>query len=235
MSSAGSSREKHLLTACILSVKGAYVDLPLPSHVLQMFVTNLRNRPLSSTNIDSIRESFLSLYHNLITGSKEYPSIHYYGFFHSRELSTPFPHIPLERRENRAPCPLTAGPSGLMVPPARSGSSLQTVLTPNLPEKADLTALKTDRRNCVCNLELDGRAVTRVISPVYRSENIELKNRWRLTDYNADGHTLMSVFCRFHKDSTQCSKTQNKRGKRKAAEEESTSSTLTPPKKLPRL
>ncbi|KAM7370201.1 hypothetical protein PAMP_011472 [Pampus punctatissimus] len=235
MASAGSSREKHLLTACILGLEGGHDDLPLPSRILQMFVTNLRNRPLSSANIESIRESILSLYHNLITGSKEFPVIPYTGFFRSYELSTPFPPIEQERRENSAPSPLTEGPSGVMVPTARFGSSPQTVLTPVLPERADLAVLKGDRRNCVCNLELDGRAVTRVISPVYCSESTELVNRWRLTDYTADGHTLMSVFCRFTKDSTNCSKTLSKRVKRKAAEEESSSCTPTPPKKLPRL
>ncbi|XP_044196399.1 uncharacterized protein LOC122973017 [Thunnus albacares] len=234
MASTGSGREIHLLTTGILRLDCRYGDLPLPSPILQMFVTNLRNRPVSSVNIESMRESILRLYHNLITGSKKFPFIAYRGSFRSCVLSTPFQHIEQERRENTALSPLMEGPSGIMAPTARSGSSPQTVLTPVLPEKADLAAVRGDRRNCVHHLELDGRTITRVISPVYSSENTELMNRWRLTDYTADGHTLMSVLCRFTKQSTQCAKTQRERMKRKAAEEESSSSSsssLTPPKK----
>ncbi|CAK6981093.1 uncharacterized protein LOC111847890 [Scomber scombrus] len=74
------------------------IDLLLPSKVLQMIVTNLRNRPVSSTNslMESMRETVLSLYHNLITSSKKFPFIPYRGFFCCSVLSTAFKHIEQE-------------------------------------------------------------------------------------------------------------------------------------------
>ncbi len=202
--------------------------LPRPGRVLQLILTNLRNRPLSSTNVDSMRESILSLYHNLITGSKDFPIIRFKGSFRSRQTSTPFVDVEPEQRENTALSPVLEGPSGIMVPAASSSSAPPPILTPVLPEKTELGALKGDRRNCVRRLELDGRTVTRVISPVYRSESTQLTNRWRVSVYGADGQVLMSVLCRFVKESTQCAKAH---GKKRKDTGEASSSSPSPAKK----
>lgn len=47
---------------------------------------------------------------------------------------------------------------------------------------------------------------TRVISTVYQTEDTEMTNRWRVTDYSADGRVLMSVLCRFLKTSAKGAK-----------------------------
>lgn len=203
-----------------------------PTQILQIISTNLRNRPLSRSNIDSIYESIPSLYHSLVTGSKDFPLIPVKGLYSSRLMFTPFPHSRQSQRENTPPSPLTEEPVGLMVPTAGSSSPPPNILTTVLPEKTEIEALKADRRNCVRSLEFDGSTVTRVISTVYRTESAELTNCWRVTDYTADGHLLMSVLCRFTKVSTKCAKTP-KQGKRKDTEEESSSSSssLSPPKK----
>ncbi|XP_056260320.1 uncharacterized protein LOC130186961 isoform X2 [Seriola aureovittata] len=197
---------------------GLRADLPRPGRILQLIVTNLRNRPLSSTNIESMRDFILSLYHNLITSSKDFPVIPFKGTFRSRQLATPFDEVAQERVENTTPSPPVEGPSGLMAPPAASRSVTSPILTPVLPEKTDPGRLKADRRNYVRRIEFDDKTVTRVISPVYRSESTELTNRWRVSDYSADGQVLMSVLCKFAKESTWCARTQMKK-KRKDTEE----------------
>lgn len=138
--------------------------LPWPGKVLQMIVTNLRNRPLESTSIMSTRESILSLYHNLITGSKEFPVIPFIGSFHCLQTAAPFAHTEPEQRENTA-SRLLEEPAGIMVHAAGSGS---TIFTPVLPEKTEPGAVKADRRNCVRRMECNGRTVTRVLLSTHR-------------------------------------------------------------------
>ncbi|XP_044042645.1 uncharacterized protein LOC122871514 [Siniperca chuatsi] len=233
MASAGLRREKYLLTLGIVRVLDErYVVLPRPGPVLQMILTNLRNRPLSSTNMDSMCKSILSLYHSLVTGSKDFPLISFKGFFRSLQTTTPFVRTKQSRRENTTPSPFTGAPAGMIVRTATSSSSPPNMLTPVLPEKTELGALKADRRNSVRNMEFDGSTVTRVISTVYRSESTELTNRWRVTDYGANGHVLMSVLCQFTKKSAQYAVTPRQE-KRKDTEEECSSQS--PSKKRLRL
>ncbi|KAI9520848.1 hypothetical protein NQZ68_013253 [Dissostichus eleginoides] len=52
-------------------VKLGNTELPMPGPVIQLGVKNLRSRQLSAFNIDSMSDSVLSLYHSLITGSKD--------------------------------------------------------------------------------------------------------------------------------------------------------------------
>lgn len=201
----------------------------MPGKVLQLIVTNLRNRPLSKSDIPSMSTFVLSLYHSLLVGSKDYPFIRFKGYFRSLQMATPFP---TSQSENDPPSPLMEAPAGVMVPTAGSSSSPPNVLTPVLPERTELRALRADRRNYFCILELDGATVTRVISPVYSSECTELTNRWRVTDYSADGHLLMSVLCQFTKKVAQFARPPRPE-KRKNTEE--SSSSQSPPKKRLRL
>lgn len=190
----------------------------------QMLVTNLRNRPLSDDNLKSLEDLNLGLYHNLVTGHKEFPSVLARSFLHSILLNTPF--IQDRHGENATPSPLTDLP-GLMTPPASSDLPSQ-ILTPVLPVKADLFVLKADRRNCVRTLDIDGLTVNRVISPVYYTNETEMTNRWRVTDYDTEGNMLMSVLCQFSKRSEQ-------RAKRRAPEDESSSRSPAPPRKRLRM
>ncbi|XP_067444968.1 uncharacterized protein [Thunnus thynnus] len=231
MASSGLHREKHLLTLGILRVDARYANLPRPEPILQLFLTNLRNRPLNTANINSMRESILSMYHSLITGSKTFPVIPFKGCLRSVQTVTPFLRTEQEQRENTTPSPLTDAPAGVMVPAAGSSSSPPTMITPVLPERTAFAALKADRRNCVRSMEFDGSTFTRVISTVYCSESTEMANRWRVTDYSTDGHVLMSALCQFTKNSAQCARTST-RTKRKVTEEESS---LSAPKKRLRL
>lgn len=82
----------------------------------------------------------LSLYHNLITGSKKFPFIPYRVFFCCSVLSTAFQHIEQEQREN-------IGVSSLMEENDGACSSPQTGLTPVLPEVAYFAAVKGDHRD----------------------------------------------------------------------------------------
>lgn len=156
-------------------------------------VTNLRNRPVSSTSVESIRNSFLSLYHNLITGSRDFPLIQYKGTYGFTRTVMPFLDVEQDLRENTCPSPLMEGPSGLIILTEESRSAHRTILTPVLPERTELGVLMADHRNCIPKVELDGKTMTRVISPVFRSESSQLTNRWRVSDFRADGQTLMSV------------------------------------------
>jgi len=74
-----------------------------PDRILQLVFTNLRNRPLSTDSIDSMRDSIMSLYHNLITGCKEYPIIPFKGYFSTRLAFKAF--AKQEQRENNTPGP----------------------------------------------------------------------------------------------------------------------------------
>lgn len=120
--------------------------LPRP-RVLQLIVTNMRNRSLSSTAMGSRRESFLSLYHNLTTGSNDFPLIHFKGTFHSCQMVKAIVDVEQEQRENTTPSPFVEGPSSLMLPTAGSRSTHRTILTPVLLERTELGALMADRRN----------------------------------------------------------------------------------------
>lgn len=133
-----------------------------------------------------------SLYHNFITGSKDFPLIAVRGFLNSLLLDIPFK----KTTENTKPSHLMLAPAGLMVPPPGS-SLLPNILTPVHPEKTEVGVLKADRRNVVRTMTFKGISFTRVISLVYSLENTELPNLWRVTDYTTDGKVLMSVLCRF--------------------------------------
>ncbi|KAL3976199.1 ATP-dependent RNA helicase DDX59 [Sarotherodon galilaeus] len=224
MTSANLDREMHLLSLFIERVKDQrYAELVSPTISRQMVVINLRNRQLTNSHLDSMSHLVLTLYHNLVTGSKDFPHILFKGLFHRDQVTTPFVHVRLSQRENTTPSPPTDSPAGMMLPPAGS-SSHPRFLTPVLPEKAALAVLKADRRNCVRTLTVDGLPVTRVISTVYRTVDTEMTNRWRVTDYSADGRVLMSVLCRFLKTSA-------KGAKRKAPEEENSIRSPTPLRK----
>ncbi|XP_018518231.1 uncharacterized protein LOC108891411 [Lates calcarifer] len=237
MPSTGFHREKHLLTLGIVRVlDDRYADLLRHNQVVQLIVTNLRNRPLSRSTINSMSKSIASLYHSLVTGSKDFPSVPLEGFLRPRLMATPFAKAGQRQGENATPSPLTEAPAGMMVPAAGSCSS--HILFPPLPEKAELAALRADRRNCVRTVESDSSSVTRVISTVFRTDSTELTNRWRVTDYSSDGHTLMSVLCQFTEKSAQCAMTQSKRKREETTSTSNTSTTTTtssssfsPPKK----
>ncbi|GLD70554.1 uncharacterized protein AKAME5_002187200 [Lates japonicus] len=66
-----------------------------------------------------------------------------------------------------------------------------------------------------------------------RTDSTELTNRWRVTDYSSDGHTLMSVLCQFTEKSAQCAMTQSKREREEttSTSTSTTSSSFSPPKK----
>ncbi|MGL4877004.1 hypothetical protein [Paraclostridium dentum] len=195
-----------------------------------MLLINLRNRPLRRSHISSMSESILSLYHSLITGTKDFPVISCERAFISHVITTPFPYTQQSQRENTRPSPLILEPAGLVVPTG-SSSSPQTIWTAVHPEKAELRALKADRRNCVRNMEFFGSSFTRVISAVYCSDGSELDNYWRVTDYSANGHILMSVLCRFNRKTAKFAATQRE-GKRTDREEKDCSSSSLPPPRM---
>lgn len=203
--------------------------LPPAGPILQMSLTNLRNRPLCKSNLDSMSKSIPSLYHSFMTGAKEFPVIPNQAVFLSTLVATPFPKSEQSHRENARPSRLTSAPAGMMVPAAGSRSP-PTILTPVHPKKAELGALKVDQRNCVRSMEIDGSAVTRVISTVYRTDLTELTNCWRVSDYDEDGHLLMSVLCHFTKKCAHLAEALTER-KRKEADDGSTSSRQSPPQK----
>ncbi|KAK2826303.1 hypothetical protein Q5P01_020517 [Channa striata] len=222
-------REKHRMIFAIDRVLDeTYAALPTPSgQTIQMILINLRNRPLSRSNISSMSQSILSLYHSLITGAKDFPVISCESAFISSVITTPFPNTKHSQKENNMPCPLMLQPAGVVVPAEGSGSSPPITWTPVHPEKAELRALRADRRNCVRIMEFYGSSFTRVISPVYRTDGSELTNCWRVTDYSADGNTLMSVHCRFNKETTRFAAAQREWS---GGEEDDSSSSLPPPR-----
>ncbi|KAL3060672.1 hypothetical protein OYC64_015098 [Pagothenia borchgrevinki] len=72
-------------------------------------------------------------------------------------------------------------------------------------------------------MEYEGITFTRVISTVYRSESTEMNNRWRVTDYSANGHVKMTVVCQFIRESA-CYANKPLKRKRMATDEETTTS-----------
>ncbi|XP_034529997.1 uncharacterized protein LOC117805389 isoform X1 [Notolabrus celidotus] len=225
---AGLRREKYLLSTGIVRVLDErYVELPRPGPVLQMLVTNLRNRPLCSSDTEVLSHSMLSLYHDLVTGSKDFPMIQAEVFLRVNLLTTPFGE--LDVRENTRPMD---GPDGVMVPPAGSGSPPPNMQTPVLPERTDLGTLMADPDNCVTFTKIDDRTISRVISTVFDTDGTELTNRWRVTTYSQDGHLLMSVLCGFVRKSARYAYTPQTWKKRKRDSEEESQS---PPKKHLRL
>ncbi|XP_047424473.1 uncharacterized protein LOC124995821 [Mugil cephalus] len=200
-----------------------FVDLIEPDTVLQMFVTNVRNRPLTVINIDSLTKSVLSLYHNLLTGRRDYPLIEARVGMGLMFESTLHETMKQPNWENAPP----PGP----LPPA-PGVPVRKIYTPAIPETADMEVLRGDRRNCVRTMEYrDESTYTRVISPVYRPQDTELTNRWRVTDYDSSGELVMSALCRFKRCSVRLANSKRRR------EEEcsSTASSTSPPKKRARV
>lgn len=195
-----------------------------------MILTNLRNRPLCHGNVDSMRLSILSLYHNLFTGLKDFPIIRFKGFFITRQMETPFRSW-TENSKSR----YMFAPAGLMVPPAGSSSSLPNILTPVLPEKMELGVLKADRRNFVHSEVFEGISFTRVISPVFTLACSELPNLWRLTDYSEEGRVIMSVLCQFKRKSARYAMTPIPQKRKVPEEEGSSSNDQSPPQKHLRL
>ncbi|KAF3692533.1 hypothetical protein EXN66_Car008209 [Channa argus] len=151
------------------------------------------NHPLSRSNITSTSESVLSLYHSLITGTKDLPVISCERPFITSVIITPFPY----NQQNTRPSMLQ--PASVVMPTGGSRSAPQTIWTPVHPEKLELRALKANCRKCLRDMEVYSSSFTGVISAVYRSEGSELDNYWRVTDYSADEHIVMSVLCRFNR------------------------------------
>ncbi|KAM3594835.1 uncharacterized protein V6R79_014700 [Siganus canaliculatus] len=212
-------RERYFLTTSILRLQGDHnVALPWPGP--QVVVTNLRNRPLVASTLGSLRDCVLSLYHNLVTGSRDFPPIPFDGHYLFEQTAQPFGA--LETLENSTPSDRGLKPPGLMVPTTDPRSAGPTLLVPAHPERAEPVAL-LDRRSCVRRVVAGGRTLTRVISPVYRSDRSELVNLWRVSDYTAKGLLAMSVFCRFTSESMEFVETQTQNGKKRALEEASSS------------
>lgn len=211
---AGVRRETHLLTLGIRSLDVRFAALPLLAPVLQLKITNLRNRPLCSTAIDSIRETCLSLYHSFVTGSTHFPHVPYKGFFRTVTLFSPFQvdedgyKAGRSQLENIRPSPVMDQPPGLM--PSPVPRAFQTLLLPAHAERR--SGLTLTPRCRLRRVTLEDWTVTRVISPVYYADGTKLRNRWRVTDYHTDGHMLMSVVCRFINLSLPSVETPKKRG-----------------------
>ncbi|XP_047445382.1 uncharacterized protein LOC125011368 [Mugil cephalus] len=218
-------REKLLLTYKISHVQDErYADLLEPDTTLELFLTNMRNRSLLAVSIDSMTKSVLSLYHSLLTGSKEFPVIEADVHMNLMFVNTLDEQLKQPNWEN-------APPTG-MLPPAR-GVRTRKIFTPAIPEEADMEVLKGDRRNCIRTMEFRfGNVYTRVISPVYRSQDRELPNRWRVTDYDTSGKLVMSTLCQFKRCSVQLAKSKRKREEDCST---TTSSSSSPPKKRARV
>ncbi|KAM3594955.1 uncharacterized protein V6R79_015868 [Siganus canaliculatus] len=202
----------HLQASCY------HIALPWPGP--QVVVTNLRNRPLVASTLGSLRDCVLSLYHNLVTGSRDFPPIPFDGHYLFEQTAQPFGA--LETLENSTPSDRVLEPPALMVPTTDPRSAGPTLLVPAHPERVEPVAL-LDRRSCVRRVVAGGRTLTRVISPVYRSDRSELVNLWRVSDYTAKGLLVMSVFCRFTSESMEFVETQTQNGKKRALEEASSS------------
>ncbi|XP_058472609.1 uncharacterized protein LOC131445891 [Solea solea] len=167
--------EKHTLILGISEVlDDRYAaDLPVTRRILKLSVTNKMMGPLSRTSLLSLKDSILSLYHNLCTGSKEYPIIPYAGVSH------------------------TAQRSSFVIEEDVESITLSAIFTPVIPRWLQQGWLRVERRNRVQHLVVDGKPVTRVISPVFLSDGSERRNLWRVSDYGANGHMIVSVLCKF--------------------------------------
>ncbi|XP_074477762.1 uncharacterized protein LOC141759545 isoform X1 [Sebastes fasciatus] len=226
-------REIYLLSASIRRLlDDRYASLIRPGQVLHLVVTNLRNRPLSRASVESMGESLVCMYHNLITGFNDFPLVPHRGRLRVRRVATPFARRRQRHRENTRPSPPEEAPPGLIVLAPPPGHTLPTILTPGIPERADLGILMGDHRNHVRCVEVDGRTVTRVVSLVYRSDGTQLRNRWRVSDYGADGQVLMSTLCKFNTETQSPSPSPIPRQKRKVAEEGSSGRPSLPEKRL---
>ncbi|CAJ1087201.1 uncharacterized protein LOC123981103 [Xyrichtys novacula] len=206
MALSASGREKFFLSIGIFRLPADYAFLPLPRRDLQLYVTNLRNRPLESVRVVSLGQTVMSLYHNLITGSRDFPVIPYRAPTRVWQVSAPF-----EREEDKENSrhPSLAAPPGRMVPLA--GYTHRTILmNQRLPERVELRTLE-DPWTGVHSLMVDGRMTKRVISTVFDSHQSVVTNRWRVTDYSENGQCLMSVLCRFTAKSTRCVERPKKR------------------------
>ncbi|CAJ1055166.1 uncharacterized protein LOC122973017 [Xyrichtys novacula] len=201
-----SGREKFLLSICIIRLPDDYEFLPVPRGTLQMYVTNLRNRPVERVRVVSLKETVMSLYHNLITGSGDFPVIHFRGPTFFRQESAPFRR---EEDKENSRHPSQAAPPGMMVPLA-GYTSRTTLMNQPLPERVELRTLG-DPWTRVHSLMVDGRKTKRVISTVFDSHQSVVTNRWRITDYSENGQCLMSVLCRFTAASTRCVERPKKR------------------------
>ncbi|XP_074478052.1 uncharacterized protein LOC141759678 [Sebastes fasciatus] len=226
-------REIYLLSASIRRLlDDRYASLIRPGQVLHLVVTNLRNRPLSRASVESMGESLVCMYHNLITGFNDFPLVPHRGRLRVRRVATPFARRRQRHRENTRPSPPEEAPPGLIVLAPPPGHTLPTILTPGIPERADLGILMGDHRNHVRCVEVDGRTVTRVVSLVYRSDGTQLRNRWRVSDYGADGQVLMSTLCKFNTETQSPSPSPIPRQKRKVAEGGSSGRPSLPEKRL---
>lgn len=156
-------------------------ELVSPVSLRQMVVTNLRNQPLSSSHLDSINNQILSLYHDLVTGSKEFPHIAVRGLFHSEQMTTTFTAVLKSQRENTTPSPSTSW---------YDGAACRVPLTFSDPDSCTSRQggyLCTEYRpEELCPHLGDGLIVTRVISALDRTEDSEMTNHWRVTDYSSE-------------------------------------------------
>lgn len=153
-------------------------ELVSPVSLRQMVVTNLRNQPLSSSHLDSINNQILSLYHDLVTGSKEFPHIAVRAdddnFYCCAEKSEGEHHsisfYKLTSWYDGAACrvPLTFSDPDSCT--SRQGGYLCTEYRPEE----------------LCPHLGDGLIVTRVISALDRTEDSEMTNHWRVTDYSSE-------------------------------------------------
>lgn len=146
----------------------------------------------SELHLDSMRRPIFSPYRDFGTGSKHFPLIHFIGYFWHGKLHAGF----RRHTENKKPPRYMLALPGLMV--LSPGSShTPAFLTPVLPERVELGALKGDGRNCVHTGKFKGLTFIRVISTAYSPNGSELSNRWRVTNYTLHEHVIVLAFCYF--------------------------------------
>ena len=162
--------------------------------ILQVFTTNLRNRPLNSWDTKILCRTMCSLYYDLCTGSRVYPNINIKAVCRAALFRAPFGRTGMLENSDSA---LLQESAGVMVPPPDSDPPPPTIQSAVHPERLDLYSLRVNTDNNISVVTLSDRRVTRVISAVYSSDGTVLVNRWKVSTYDEDGHCLMSVLCKF--------------------------------------
>ncbi|XP_022614073.1 uncharacterized protein LOC111231300 [Seriola dumerili] len=199
-------------------------------HNVTLFIINFRNRRLTSENLDTL-SAFMPTLERRLTGEPE-PPASLMANVRTDCLRSPFTYKD-EDVENDRLCSLVAKPARVMMTPAGFRLPAGKLLSPTHPDKVHIMVLKADRRNSILTLEWDGVPFNRVVSPVYRATEEQVKGWFRVSDYTQDGHMTLSVLCYFpiveEEDRVRREEPQKKRER---DEEDESSADVPKPKRL---
>ncbi|GAA6223989.1 uncharacterized protein LOC108888484 [Lates japonicus] len=186
--------ERYLLTLVFSSTipwnetTGSHREWP-KRRIIKMEVSNLKSSSLTCCQIKSLAACLPSLQCGPQADDEHFDEMWHNEMFDVRQFST------TSQLNLVPPSAETAGAEtrGWMHHQPDSSQS-SVVVTPVHPDEIDIQTL-ANTKNHFNFMEFEGRKSVRITACVYSPDGRESQSQWRVSDYNLQGHMILSVIC----------------------------------------